>query len=181
MYRDDPMGPLYVVTEKFDATRSDWAAYVESSGLEHVREIVSLDSILCERVVDGPIASDWPHIVNEDFMLDYFTDLPHLLERAGSVKGRNVLCVFRNPTAPPAAPSGFAFIGYDLVDVLGGISALVNCGGYPDAFANEELSGYGLIDSFERAYEVRRALREKYPNGEHSNCHVFAVFRRDEL
>ena len=180
LFSEESLGPLYIVTEKFGPGHPEWAGYIEWSALRQVREIVSLDSMLCESVVDGPSGEDWSYIVNENFMLDYFTDLPYLLERAGSVAGRNVLCVFRNPAAPPAAPEGFRFIGYDLIDVLGTVSALVNCGGFPNAFSNEELSSFGLIDSFERAYEIQRALREQYPGGEHSRCHVYAVFRKDD-
>ena len=175
--RDEALGPLYIVTEKFDPSHPDWKGYVEWSGLGQVREIVSLDSSLCPAVVDSPAAGDWPHIVNEDFMLQYFTDLPHLLQRTGSLENRNVLCVFRNPAADPEPPAGFELMGYDLVDVFGGVSALVNCGGVPEAFANSELSRHGLVGSFDRAHEIQHALREKYPDGEHSNCHVFAVFR----
>ncbi len=180
LFREDPIGPLYVVTEKFGPSHPKWAGYIEWSGLKQVREIVSLDSMLCETVVDGPADDDWPHIVNENFMLHYFTDLPYLLKRAGSVSGRNLLCIFRNPSEPPAAPDGFRLLGYDLVDVLGSVSALVNCGGFPNDFSNEELSSFGLIDSFDRAYEIQRALREHYRGGEHSTCHVYAMFRKDD-
>src|SRR5947207_3145687 len=136
--------------------------------------------MLCKPVVDGPKDEDWSSIVNENFMLDYHTNLPHLLERAGTTAGRNVLCVYRNPPAPPQPPPGFVFVGYDLVDVFGGVSALVNCGGFPKAFSSQELSQFGLVDSYDRAFRIQRVLREEYPGGEHSNCHVFAVFRLDE-
>jgi hypothetical protein len=179
--RGAPLGPLYVVTRRFDPSRGeDWTRYVAWSGLRQLREVVTLDAMLCERVVAGPIAADWPHIVNEDFMLDYFVDLPHLLGRAGSLEGRNLLCVFRNPPEPPDAPAGFRFAGYDLVDERGGVSALVNCGGFPEAFSNDELSPLGLVESHARAFEIRVSLREKYPRGEHSSCHVFAIFRREQ-
>lgn len=178
--REEPLGPLYLVTRRFDPSRGDeWARFVAWSGLRQLREVVSLDAMLCERVVEGPIAADWPHIVNEDFMLDYFVDLPYLLGRAGPLAGRNLLCVFRNPPVAPAAPAGFRFAGYDLVDVLGGVSALVNCGGFPEAFSNDELSPLGLVESHRRAFEIRASLREKYPGGEHSTCHVFAIFRSE--
>ena len=181
LHSDAPLGPLYIVTERFDASRGEeWAGYLRWSGLTQLREVISLDSMLCEPVVDGRTDEDWSHIVNENFMLDFFTDLPYLLQRVESLKDRNLLCVFRNPPSPPTAPAGFDLIGYDLVDVLGTVSALVNCGGYPDAFANDELSIYGLIPSHERAFQIQRNLREKYPNGEHSNCHVFAVFRKND-
>ena len=113
-------------------------------------------------------------------MLDYFTDLEYLLERAGDVTGRNLLCVYRNPKTDPSPPEGsrrFAFEGYDVVDVHGGISALTNCGGFPLVFASSELSSRGLLPSLDRAKEVRAALRVRYPTEPHANCHLWAIFR----
>ena len=77
------VGPLYIVTERFDPGRGDdWQKYISWSGLTQLHEVVSLDSILCPKVIDEILPEDWHHIVNEDFMLDYFTDLDYLLQRA---------------------------------------------------------------------------------------------------
>lgn len=178
------MGPLFIVKEKFDARRgADWRSYLDWSKLDQLTEVVSLDSILCPRVVGEIRDEDWPHIVNEDFMLDYFVDLDYLLRRCGGVGDRNLLCVFRNPEEHPTPPSGshdFRFEGCDLVDVHGGISALTNCGGFPLAFANDELTSHGLLPSLERAREVQLALRQHYPHEDHADCHVWSVFRAAE-
>ena len=173
------LGPLYIVTERFDPGRgTDWDKYVDWSGLTQLREVVSLDSILCPKVIDGILAEDWEHIVNADFMLDYFTDLEYLIQRAGSLEGRNLLCVYKNPDAD-AKPSDarFALEGYDLVDVMGGISALTNCGGFSLAFANSELNQVGLLSTLDRADSVRSALMSNYPAEPHANCDVWAIFR----
>ena len=173
------MGPLYIVTERFDSgKKSEWDQYVSWSGLTHLREVVSLDSMLCPRVVDNILPDDWNHIVNEDFMLEYFTDLEYLLGRARSIDNRNLLCLYKNPTEHPAAPdSRFQFEGYDLVDVQGGVSALTNCGGFPLAFESDELNEVGLLPRFERAAAVGTALRSNYPNEHHAKCDVWAIFR----
>ena len=175
------MGPLYIVTERFDPSRGDaWRDYVAWSTLGQLTELVSLDSCLCPTVIREIRDEDWPHIVNEDFMLEYFTNLDYLLSRCGDVAGRNLLCVFRNPDEQPTPPAGtrsFLYEGCDLVDVQGGISALTNCGGFPLAFSNGELSSHGLLPSLERAKEVQRALREHYPKEPHADCHVWSVFR----
>ncbi|HEX7969502.1 MAG TPA: hypothetical protein VF502_14875, partial [Stellaceae bacterium] len=93
--------PLYIATEPFDPRRGDeWTGYVSWSGPRHVSEIVSLDSMLCPPVLSTIIDADWPHIVNENFMLEYFVDLDYLLTRAGPLAGKNLLCVFRNPQNP---------------------------------------------------------------------------------
>lgn len=175
------MGPLFIVTERFDPGRGEsWSCYIAWSGLGQLTELVSLDQILCPSLVKEIRDEDWPHIVNEDFMLRYFTDLDYLLTRCGDVQGGNLLCVFRNPARQPCAPAGrhdFRYEGCDLVDVQGDVSALSNCGGFPLAFSNGELSNHGLLASLERAQQVQRALRERYPDEPHADCDVWAVFR----
>jgi len=176
------LGPLYIVTERFDRGRgTDWAKYIKWSQLTQLREVVSLDTILCPKVIDAVLPEDWDHIVNEDFMLDYFTDLDYLIQRAGSLRGRNLLCVYKNPDAgAKLSDSRFALEGYDLVDVMGGISALTNCGGFPLAFENGELNAVGLLPTLDRAGVVREALLSNYPGEPHANCDVWAIFRASQ-
>jgi hypothetical protein len=90
--------------------------------------------------------------------------------------------VFRNPVDRPQAPpvAQFRFLGYDLVDVQDTSSALTNCGGFPDVFANSELSSAGLLPEVERALEVQAKLRSVYPSERHADCHVWAIFRAIE-
>jgi len=175
------VGPLYIVTERFDPSYGEvWDRYLSWSGLRQLTELVSLDPILCQPVVKEILPDDWPYIVNEDFMLDFFVDLDYLLRRAGSVTDKNLLCVFRNPSAhasPPANEHRFLFEGYDLVDIEMAASALSNCGGFSLAFSNEELSAHGLLPSLERANEVKRQLVRYYPDEHHAQCNVWAVFR----
>ena len=64
-----------------------------------------------------------------------------------------------------------------MVDREGSISALTNCGGFPNAFSNSELSEVGLLTEFERAVEVQRMLRSCYPDEHHADCHMWAIFR----
>jgi hypothetical protein len=80
-------------------------------------------------------------------MLHYFLDFDFLSKQVAAIEKKNFLCVFRNPVRRPEAPpvAHFEFLGYDLVDVEDLASALTNCGGYPDVFANSELSCHGLF------------------------------------
>jgi hypothetical protein len=71
-------------------------------------------------------------------------------------------------------------LGYDLVDVQHSASALSNCGGFPHAFSNEELTSKGLLASHARAVEVQAALRRHYPQEPHADCHVWAIFRHQD-
>jgi hypothetical protein len=116
-------------------------------------------------------------------MLNYFTDLDYLVQRVGHLHGRNLLAVYCNPEDHPPPPETnkyqFAFEGYDLLEVNSGPSALTNCGGFPAAFANSELSSHGLLSSLQRANEVRQALRSRYPSEPHAQCDVWAIYRAD--
>jgi hypothetical protein len=173
--------PWYIATERFGPhCGAAWEAYTAWSGLRQLDEVVSLDPMLCPTVL--PMADDqrWPHIVNEDVMLDFFVDLEFLLARVSRLPAHNLLCVFRDPPeapVPPRTPVIFDFVGYDLVDVQGSASALTNCGGFPDVFDNAELSSAGLLTSLDRAREVQARLRARYPLEPHADCHVWAIFR----
>jgi hypothetical protein len=178
-----PIGPLYLITERCGPERGQfWDGYIAWSGLTQLTEVVTLDGLLCPYIVSGEFEDeDWHHIVNEHGMLDYFFDLEYLVRRAGHLEGRNLLCLFRNPESQPSLPVGqyqFIFEGYDLVDVDWRVSALTNCGGYPMAFSNSELSTHGLIESLARAKEIRQRLEECYGGAnDHGRCDVWAIFR----
>jgi hypothetical protein len=143
-----------------------------------------LDPMLCPTVLPEIKGDYWPHIVNEDFMLNFFVDLDFLLQVVSGIGKMNLLCVCRNPQTPAAPDESslkFEFLGYDLVDVEGGASALTNCGGFPQAFANSELSSKGLLVSHARALEVQAALRNEYPEEHHADCNVWAISRAAKL
>ena len=174
------MTPWFIATEPFgpnDGFR--WSTYIAWSGLTQLDELVSLDGMLCPSVLHGDIADDdWPHIVNEDFMLNFFVDLDYLKRRTVAIERTNLLSVFRNPDAQPVPPSpAWQFLGYDLVDTRGTASALTNCGGFPDVFANAELNAKGLLPTRERAVRAQAALLSRHEGHGHENCHVWAIFR----
>lgn len=153
------------------------------SGLHQLTELVSLDGWLCPPILRDVEDEYWPHIVNEDFMLQFFVDFDFLLEQVAEIEPKNLLCVVRNPTRQPEPPvwGTFEFLGYDLVGRDCAISALTNCGGYPHVFSNSELWNVGLLPEFSRAGEVQRLLRSTYPGDHHADCHLWAIFRVLEL
>jgi len=176
--------PWYIATETFTPSHEGWTKYVAWSELTQLDEVVSLDPILCPSLLPDIKADYWPHIINEDFMLQFFLDLEFLRAQLGDVAERNLLCVFRNPPAPPTLQESsphFELLGYDLVDVQASASALTNCGGFPDVFENSELSSKGLLTSCSRALEVQSELRRKHRGEPHADCHVWAIFRAVEL
>jgi hypothetical protein len=177
--------PLFIATERFDKTDGEkWRKYFEWARIPALKEVVSLDCLLCVHLVKHFTDEDWNHIVNADFRLDYFYHLDYLLNRVSGKPRRNVLGLYRNPevhiTIAPA-PGDFSFIGYDLIEEQTQISALTNCGGFPDVFSNEELNSCGLISPFERANEVKKMLAEKHPDEHHARCEMYAIWRLNEL
>jgi len=174
------MIPWFIATAKFDKTDAAWEKYVEWSGLVQLNEVVSLDSSLCPTVLPDTKPEYWNHIVNEDFMLQFFTDLDYLRCETAAISRKNLLCVFRNPSTHPSAsqvPERFEFVGYDLLEKDSGMSALTNCGGFPKSFVNSELSEKGLLRAHERSRAVQDALIREYPNEPHADCHLWAIFR----
>lgn len=172
------MIPWFIATERFSPDSGDaWTTFVDWSGLTHLTEVVSLDPMLCPTLLPDVKASYWPHIVNEDFALGFFTDLAFLRSEIAGFDDMNLLCVYRNPGREPLPPDGFVLLGYDLVDVQGSASALTNCGGFPDIFDVSELMPQGLLPSLARATQVQEALRDGYPDEAQADCHVWAICR----
>lgn len=171
----------FTATQSFTPRDEEkWNSYISWSGLRQLDEVVSLDPMICPRILATIKDEYWSHIVNEDFMLDYFVDLDFLLKQLVDLRNVNLLCVCRNPPTPVTSFRGkieFDFLGYDLVDKEGFASALTNCGGFPDAFENSELSTKGLLTSHARAFEVQANLHAKYPENHHADCHVWSISR----
>ncbi|MBL7140620.1 MAG: hypothetical protein ISS74_06900 [Planctomycetes bacterium] len=178
------MVPLFVATERFDPSDAErWQEYCKCAQIPGLVEVVSLDMLLCPRLVKAIKRPDWDHIVIEDFRSDYFYHLDYLLKRVRRHTRRNILGVYRNPEAHitrPPGPGDFAFVGYDLIEEATQISAVTDCGGFPNAFSNQELNPCGLISDYARAAEVRIALREQYPDEPHADCELYAVWRLNE-
>ncbi len=174
------MIPWFLATRRFTFEDGEaWGRYFRFSGLTQLREVVTLDNSLCPKLLSQTKSEYWPYVVNDDFLTDFFTDFDFLLKQVAHIENKNILCVFRNPSEKPVAPkvATFEFLGYDLVDVKGGVSALTNCGGFPDVFPNSELSIYGLLPTLNRANEVASSLRLFHPKERHAQCDVWALSR----
>lgn len=175
------MPVLFTAVQRFDPARGDtWPRFIAWSGLTQLREVVSLDIILCPTLFPELTAEDWQHNVQEDFKLSYFYDLDHVLAKVAENVRVNVLALVQNPTDDELrsfTDSRFVFRGFDLVELRTGISALVNCGGFPRAFASKDLSDCGLLTDHATALAVQRRLRAEYPTEHHANCDVWALWQ----
>lgn len=176
--------PLFIATERFDPSdREKWQKYFEWAKIPALTEVVSLDCLLCPNLIGEILPEDWEHIVNADFRLNYFYHLDYLLNRVSDKPRRNILGLYRNPNAhipTPPATGKFEFMGYDLIEEQTQISALTNCGGFPDVFANHELNSCGLLAQFERTNKVKTLLSQKHPEEPHAQCEMYAIWRLNE-
>jgi hypothetical protein len=173
--------PVYVAKRRFDHGAGErWEGYVSWSGLSQLREVVSLDGMLCPTVPDTLVPDDWKYNVHADYQTSYFSSLAYLQARTSNESDLNLLAILQNPSPSDLATGslpGFIFAGFDLMDVHGDISALTNCGGFEGVFANAELSDVGLVGDLGRAYEIQRDLRSLYPAESHAQCHVWGIWR----
>jgi hypothetical protein len=153
------------------ASGEEWPKFLAWSALAHLQEVVSLDGILCPTVFQQSTAEDWGHNLHEDFKTTLFYDLDHILVKAAGDDGVNVLALLQNPTAGEVrsfSDPRFVFRGFDLVDVRGDVSALVNCGGFDKAFAAADLSDCGLLADHARALRVRQRLWDEHAGEPHA-------------
>ena len=173
--------PYFIAVEKFSPHSGQaWQEYIAWSGLNHLREVVSLDILLCAPVVDELTAEDWNYNVQENYLTDYFHDLDYLLRRVDTFDHINILAVLLNPESDARhlwADDRFEFLGYDLIERTTGVSALTNCGGFDQAFANDDLSPVGLLTAYDDACTVQNLLKMHYPDDPHADCDLWAIWR----
>lgn len=174
---------IYSAVERFDpASGETWTKFIEWCGLTQLREVVSLDGILCPSVIviDELTVEDWRHNVSEDFKCHLFHDLECLLGKVVGTGGANVLALMQNPTDDEVrafSDRRFIFRGFDLVELQTGVSILVNCGGFDKAFASTDLSDCGLLTDHAKAMNVQKLLRAEYPDEHHADCDVWAIWQ----
>ena len=173
------------VSERFDPRHSDaWSSYIAWSGLTHLEEVVGLDCSLCPSAITTLLAEDWDHLVFPEHIFACFDTPEYAMRRLGAdFDGARLqlLALAREPgilDVTGATPSGFAFQGYDLIEEATATSALTKCGGFVGAFEATDLSANGLIASASRAHEIREALATLYPEENHADCAVWAIWRR---
>lgn len=176
----------YIAVEKFGPEKGDeWNDYIQWSGLHHLIELVSLDYQLCPPILDKTKIEYWPYIVNSDLLLHYFTDLNFLRSELKKSEKRNysLLSVIRNPyqtNFKAIETNNFCFLGFDLVEHDSGISALSNCGGWPE-LDNAKLSNCGLMTNYQHAKLLQNELKCNYPQEPHANCDIWAIAREQTV
>ena len=175
--------PRFIALERFDPSDGEkWHSYTQWANIPALEEVISLDTSLCPRIIREFGPDDWAQSMHADVAIDYFSNLEYLLQRVAGTPRKNILGLYRNPEAPIDQSPGageFVFVGYDLIEELTQISALTNCGGFPNSFSNSELNKYGLIETFDRAAELKIQLKVRNPEEAHANCELYAVWRME--
>jgi len=172
----------YTAIERFDPGNGErWVGFTRWLGRTDLKRIVTLDNTLCPPVVHPQSADDWQYIAREEFMLDFFTDLNFVQERAAGRRPSVVIAVARDPAIEVVdgfPHPDFELAGFDLVDDQFTGSVIFNPKRFPGAINVSELSSdSGLIRSRDRAFEVRDMLRQRHPDREGARCFVWAVWR----
>ena len=171
----------YIGLERFGPSDGEnWSNYIKWSKLRQLRELVSLDGILCPPVVTQLIEEDWNYNVHADYLCNFFIDLEYLLRRVAPYKNVQILAVSKGPIEMRSEiDREFNFCGYDLIEKGGSTSALCNCGGFPESFSDSELSEQGLILTLARAKEVQRDLVRNNPEESHADCDIWEIWRME--
>jgi hypothetical protein len=170
---------MYAACRKFGpASGERWTSYLDWSGLHEVREIISLDALLCPNLIDDLQAADWDYNIQEDNRICFFDDADYLRDRIGFDSRLHNLLAIDDAPQGPIELIDFEFCGYDILDSYDSISVLLNCGGFPGVYSHKELNQFGLLADLHRAEDVAKRLRHLKPHDDHCRaCRVWAIAR----
>jgi hypothetical protein len=178
---------LYTIRGRYDSGYDNediisWENYIRWSKLTHLTELVSLDAMLNELLVEPDLNNDedWDHIFLDDLMdTGFYKTLEYALSRTKQKGKFNLLTVVIEPDqdCKLVQLDNYDFIGYDLLDQYYTTSAITNCGGFDEVFLPSDLNNFGLIDDYNKAFDIKKRLFESKPEEEHADTNVIAVWR----
>jgi hypothetical protein len=169
----------YTALDIFDESKGkSWSKFIGWSKLKHLHEVISLDGSLCPSVIKlkGHVVYRQGDLCDD---LDY---LLSILRELDISKSYQVIAAMREPTESDIQQlkdKRFVFKGFDLLEDLTRTSALTNCGGFNLAFTENDLNNYGLVTDYSDAYRIKELLHLNYPNENHADCAVWAVWRME--
>lgn len=165
-----------------------WDNYIEWSKLNHLTELVSLDSGLNEDLIeinfDNLDIDDWQFIVIDgSFSTGFYTIVEFVLRNTKAKNTFNLLAVVKEPNekCELITINNFEFVGYELLDKDYTNSALTNCGDFNETFSPMDLNQNGLINEYDKACDIRKSLFENNPEERHADCNVIAVWRHKTI
>jgi hypothetical protein len=162
-----------------------WGGYIKWSKLTHLSELVSLDGLLNGLAFEPDFnsAEEWKYFVIEGQKITrFFNSFDYVMEKTTHLQYFNLLAVVKEPNETKSElSSDFDFVGYDLIETDGEISALTNCGGFDKSFLPNDLNEYGLVSEWARAKKIQTDLKLNYPKEQHANCQLFEVWRHKRI
>jgi len=164
---------FYTIIESFSREDGDrWTSYCAWRGIQFER-FDSIDSILRPSLCQKPEKDDWSHIVNENFMLHYFTDFDYAAAKQTKIgKGDLVGVEFHDHDE-----ASQDFLGFDLIDSYHDVSVLTNWGNDVE-IVNRAISKTGLIYTRASIEEVRRELLRSHGNDAHvAGCEIVSIYK----
>ncbi len=178
----------YTARKTFDAeygVEFSWDKYIQWSKLTHLTELVSLDGILNELAFKPNFDSkeDWKYFVTDERMItQFFNSMDYVLEKTKDIAYFNLLAIIKEPYESKTDLSGnFDFIGYDLIERGGNVSALTNCGGFDESFLPSDLNELGLIHEWAKAKKIQKDLKINNPAEPHADCYLYEVWRHKTI
>ena len=162
-----------------------WENYVSWSRLTHLSELVSLDGLLNGLAFEPDFNSEeeLKNTVTEDHLItQFFYSKDYVRKKTRHLEYFNFLAVIKEPDSDKQKLSEeFEFIGYDLIETEGDISALTNCGGFDESFLPMDLNEYGLISDWDQAKKIQNDLLVNNPGEHHADCYLYEVWRHQTI
>ena len=170
----------------FDQNGTSWKKYLEWSKLSHLKEVISLDTMLNEILLkpDRNYTDDWNHITTQNlYETGCFTDLDYVIKKVQPLPRFNLLAIIQEPgkECSSVTVKDFEFVGYDLLDQSYDTSALTNCGGFDETFSASDLNELGLISDYGKVNLIKKRLLENNPDEYHADCNVMAIWRHKTI
>lgn len=143
-------------------------------------DLVTLDSMLCESVVarNDLDAFYRYNVVIDGYGTMFFSNMDFILNHLKCKNDFHFLAICVEPETDCATIQleGFDFMGYELLDKSIDVSALSNCGGFPETFSDNDLNQAGLISEYQTACNIQKNLLLNNPNEYHADTYMFAVW-----
>ena len=173
---------LYAARNIYNQENSGWESYIQWSKLSHLNEVAGLDYMLNEDLVEVNREKKeyWDNMyISEAYESGLYKTSEFVLANIKSIEKFNFLAVIIEPFqyCKEIALEDYDFLGYELLDLYFEISALTNCGGFDETFLPGYINSFGLIDDFDKAYDIANRLYENNPEEDHANTNVIALWR----
>ena len=154
-------------------TEDSWSSYIEWRKLE-LERFESVDGMLRPDYFEPESDEDWENCVNADYKLNLITDIDYAILVMKRYAGSILVGVDIELERDVDNKDGL--LGFDIMDEYCCTSLLTNWGN-DTSFINIAISKNGLLDSFEKALEIRDRLRDKFNEDSHAcNCSIWAVY-----